>query len=260
MKKILLSFVFLSTFIISGQVNNYQEGDVVDDFTVTDINGNQYSLHNLTSQGKYVYLDFFYTSCEACKTVIPIFNEFWDKYGCGANEIFCIAINRGVDNDMEVADFENQYGGNFNHAPAISNEGGSLDVVNNFGVNVYPTICLIGPDNKLINKNIRPVENVKNLEDALPDSFTPQPAPCSSGITSIEDFQAKIYVSEDKKLVISLDKFATYKLQIVDITGKIIWSQLQHTSPVFINHLKPGVYIVNIQVKRGTYTKKIVLY
>jgi len=41
MKKIMLSaFLVLFTSVISAQVQNYNVGDVVDDFTVTDTDGN----------------------------------------------------------------------------------------------------------------------------------------------------------------------------------------------------------------------------
>ena len=61
MKRIILSaFLVLITSVVFAQVQNYNVGDVVDDFTVTDTDGNTWNLYDLTSQGKYVYLDFFF--------------------------------------------------------------------------------------------------------------------------------------------------------------------------------------------------------
>ena len=50
--------IALSTGLFA-QVTGYSVGDVVDNFTVTDVNGNEHSLYDITASGQYVYLDFF---------------------------------------------------------------------------------------------------------------------------------------------------------------------------------------------------------
>ena len=53
MKKIILSAILvLISSVITAQVQNYNVGEVVDDFTVTDTDGNTWNLYDLTSQGK----------------------------------------------------------------------------------------------------------------------------------------------------------------------------------------------------------------
>ena len=95
------------------QVQNYNIGDVVDDFTVTDTDGNEHNLYSITAEGKYVFLDFFFDTCVPCQTTTPIFNELHDKYGCNEGEVYCISINNGTDGDAEVIAFEEPYGGPF---------------------------------------------------------------------------------------------------------------------------------------------------
>jgi uncharacterized Rossmann fold enzyme len=53
MKKITLILVLIVTAATS-QVGNYNEGDVVDDFTVTDTDGVVHNLYTITAQGKHV--------------------------------------------------------------------------------------------------------------------------------------------------------------------------------------------------------------
>ena len=54
MKKI--TFVLaLFTCIVNAQVTGYNLGDVVDDFTVTDVEGVEHNLYTYLSEGKYVY-------------------------------------------------------------------------------------------------------------------------------------------------------------------------------------------------------------
>ncbi|MEM0519437.1 TlpA family protein disulfide reductase [Aequorivita flava] len=92
MKKITFLLLFIG-FTINAQVNNYSVGDVVDDFTVTDIDGVEHNLYSITAQGKYVWLDFFFADCVPCQQTAPIFNEFFDKYGCNEGLVFCLSIN-----------------------------------------------------------------------------------------------------------------------------------------------------------------------
>ena len=123
MKKITSLFLILLFSIVTlAQTNNYNVGDVVDDFTVIDTNGNTWNLYDLTSQGKYVYLDFFFDTCGPCQTTTPIFNEFHDTYGCNQGNLFMLSVNNGTDSDAEVIAFENAFGGDFTHAPAVSAE------------------------------------------------------------------------------------------------------------------------------------------
>jgi thiol-disulfide isomerase/thioredoxin len=259
MKKIGI-FIWLFNLALQAQVNNYQVGDIVDDFTVTDIDGNQYSLHQLTSQGKFVYIDFFYTSCSACQNIIPVINEFWDKYGCGANEIFCLAINRGYDDNSDVLNFENQYGGSFHHCPAISSEGGAANVVNAFGVNVFPTVCLIAPDNKLLNNNIYPIEYVRDLENTFPSNFNPQPASCSSSVYETEIKIPDIKITADREIIIELNKPHSSQVKIFDITGKLILNQKFNRERIIINHLHiKGTYILQITYGNSTAFNKIIV-
>ena len=75
MKKItLLALMLLFTFKFFGQAGNYNVGDVVDDFTVTDVYGVEHNLYEYADAGKYIYLDFFFDTCGPCQT--------WQFFGC----------------------------------------------------------------------------------------------------------------------------------------------------------------------------------
>ena len=61
MKKITALFLILLFSIVTlAQTNNYNVGDVVDDFTVTDVYGIEHNLYEYADAGKHIYLDFFY--------------------------------------------------------------------------------------------------------------------------------------------------------------------------------------------------------
>ena len=187
MKKPVLILTFLATSLFaSAQTNNYPIGSTVANFTVTDINGVSHSLYNYTSQGKYVVLDFFFTTCPPCQATAPYFNQLHETYGCNTADLVCLTIDRGDSNNGAVAAYENTYGGTYTHSPAVSNEGGSAAVKNAFGVNAYPTYCLIGPDNKMLQNDMWPISSMANFVSYFPSGGVIQPAACATGVTEIQ--------------------------------------------------------------------------
>lgn len=175
MKKLILSAfaLFTGMSFLNAQATSYPNGSTVANFTVTDTDGNSVDLYTITASGKYVLIDFFFDTCPPCQSTQPIFNEFYDKYGCNAGDVFCVSINNGTDNNAEVVAYEATYGGSFNHSPAVSSEGGSTAVKDAFGVSAYPTYCIVGPDNKMVANDIWPISDVATFEAAFPVTLNP---------------------------------------------------------------------------------------
>lgn len=259
--------LFISLFFIfqgQAQVLNYQIGDEVADFFVTDTEGNNWQLYELTGQGKYVYLDFFFADCAPCWDVQPIFNEFYDTYGCNQGELAMLAINEGRDTDQEVRDYEKEYGGSFRYAPAISGEGGSAAVVASFGVQSYPTVCLIGPNNRLLERQIN-VISVQALEAVFPQGLDPQPMECTE--LGVDDFQALTNITMSPN---PLSRGSALTLTTIEpiISAKIftIEGELVHTIKesstnivVYLNE-SSGLYLLKIQTESGFQTKKLIVH
>jgi len=259
----LLLLITFSLNITYGQVQNYNVGDVVDDFTLTDIEGNTHNLYEYTAAGKYVYLDFFFTTCGPCQSTAPIYNEFFDKYGCGAGDVMCISVNRGTDNDAQVEEYDNTHGGSFNHAPIISSDGGAQDVRINFGITAYPTICLINPENQIIKLDIWPVSGVETFENTFPAEFDPTPIPCTLGIneiTSEGDFSIFPNPSTGGIITISLQATSSANVSISNILGKEVFqSYLDNQNNSIQPNLAPGSYFVQVNTDKGTNVKKLIV-
>lgn len=188
MKKPLL--VLLATVLHAStfaQVQGYAEGEVVNDFTVTDTDGNVHNLYSITASGKHVMLDFFFDTCPPCQQTQPFFNQLHETYGCNGNDLFVISINNGTDNNAAVVAFEATYGGSYAHSPAVGIEGGCAAVDAAFDVVAYPTYCLIGPDNQLKRSDIWPINNMQSYVNAFPTGSNIQPAPCA--LTSVAEQQ-----------------------------------------------------------------------
>ncbi len=256
--KFLISFAFFFLpYILQAQFNNYQNGDTVADFTVTDVNGQTHNLYSYTAQGKYVYMDFFFSACGSCQDLIPVFNSLYDKYGCNEGDLICIAMNSGYDKDQDVIDFENEYGGTTHHAPAISSEGGCLEVVADFGPKYYPAVCLIGPDNSMINADIHPYGTLEDLENAFPDGFSPAVLDCSLGVP-MEQLQPVFQIfpnpGEGKEIFINNNSGVQIQsISIVNLLGQRLYRSTGKTDYARLSvNLSPGTYILQIQTCEKT--------
>lgn len=265
MKKILLLFLVVSSFGFA-QVNNYSVGQTVANFTVTDTDGNTHSLYDITASGKYVFVDFFFTTCVPCQTTQKYFNELHDKYGCNEGEIYTLSISGyAADNDIKVINFENTYGGPFKHSPAVSPEGGGAAVVSQFGINAFPTYCLIGPDNKLVNKDIYPIYNVGTFENAFPAGFAPDPMECTDGEMGVSDLsfnEVNIYPSvTNGPLYIALNKAGQTSISVFNMEGKEVFKTTANQKEIQLDlKLAAGVYIVRIQTEdKRVETKRFVI-
>jgi thiol-disulfide isomerase/thioredoxin len=264
MKRIFIAVLLIGNLFYGfAQFNNYENGDIVNDFTVTDVNGTTHNLYSYTTAGKYVYLDFFYSACGGCRDFIPIFNELYDKYGCNEGDIICLAINSGYDKDDGVVNFENTYGGSFNHAPAVSLDGGCEVVITDFDPMYYPAVCLIAPDNSMVNSNISPYNSVADLENAFPSGFNPTPQNCSLNINSIQNsyvFSVSPNPVINKELTIDIYSASNGTLIIYNILGKeLLFIKLTHSTQKIQVDLVSGIYLVKVKTKNGKTVKKLIV-
>ncbi|MBK5212389.1 MAG: T9SS type A sorting domain-containing protein [Flavobacteriaceae bacterium] len=261
MKKITFILLFFAVYL-NAQTGNYQNGDVVDDFTVTDTEGVVHNLYSITAQGKYVWLDFFFVDCGPCRQTAPIFNEFFDKYGCNDGEVYCLSINLGYDNDAYVEWYEQQFGGTFNHAPAASGDGGSGPVTSNFGVNAFPTYCLIGPDNTMINRDIWPLAGVQTFENTFPQGFNPPVMQCTIiGVEDVTAFDFNIYPSiSNGNVNINLPSSMEFSIAIFNTLGQQVFQNNYSEKNINLNlQLAPGVYMVKVAADNSSVTKRIII-
>ncbi|MBV1924458.1 MAG: T9SS type A sorting domain-containing protein [Flavobacteriaceae bacterium] len=264
MKKITSLLLLLTISMASfAQVNGYNIGDTVDDFTVTDVHGVEHNLYEYTAAGKYVYLDFFFDTCGPCQQTTPIFNEFFDKYGCNEGDLVMISMNNGSDSDEEVIAFEEQFGGPFNHAPAISADGGAGVVDSNFSIAAYPTYCMIGADNTLLVGDIWPLSGVETFEATFATAgIDPTVMECSLGVTEIENLDFSIFptVSNGQNINVELANQTAKNISVYDVTGKLVYSNNENSNQITFNlNVNAGVYFVKVNTDASSATKKIII-
>ncbi len=260
MRKFLLSLIVgLAASTAISQASNYPAGSTVDDFTVTDTDGNTHNLYSITASGKIVVMDFFFDTCGPCQGVQAMYNEFYDKYGCNAGDIYCITMNNGTDNDAEVIAYEATYGGSFNHAPAVSADGGGGDVTTAFGVGAFPTIVMIGTDNKMIVNDIWPFTAISDIEDNFPAGSNPTVMSCSAaGVEELVLGDLSVYpnpVTTDLNFSFQATVDSEATIEIYNLIGEKVMNYSfdakvgENIQVLNVNDLPNGQYIAKVTME-----------
>ena len=258
-----LFLILLFSILTFAQTNNYNVGDIVDDFTVTDVYGIEHNLYEYADAGKHIYLDFFFDTCGPCQTWQSTFSEFYDKYGCNGGDLVMLSINNGTDSDEEVLLYGETYGGPFNLPPAVSADGGSGSVNSNFGVSAFPTFCLIGPDRTLLNRDIWPLTDITTFEATFPNGVDPEVMECTIlGSTDLQTVKFTIVpsISNGQNISLVMENQIAEEIQVFDLTGKKVYSQkVNANNMVFSLNVSSGTYLVKVITENRSTTKKIII-
>lgn len=272
MKRFLLSTAaFCCALFTQAQVANYSVGDVVSDFTVTDTDGVTHNLYSYTAQGKYVLLDFFFDTCPTCQGTTPIFNQLHETYGCNQGDIIILSVNNGTDSDAEVIAFEEAFGGNFAHAPAISAEGGGGNVELDFDVVAFPTFVLIGTDNSLLEGDIWPISDMSSFEATFPQGMI-NPAAC---IVSVEDVEVRnselngVFpnpTSGALNLNLDLTNASEGSIKVINLIGEEVavleqglFDSGRNIRSYDVSQLNAGIYLVTVEAGSFIATKRLIV-
>ena len=118
-----------------------EEGKYVPDFTLKDINGNDFSLHSILGKGKYIVIDFWGSWCAWCIKGFPEMAEYYDKYK-DRLEIVGVAC---YDKEEKWKDAVNR-----NNIPwlHVFSYDGTTEV--RFGVTAYPYKIVVSPEGKVM--------------------------------------------------------------------------------------------------------------
>lgn len=99
-------------------------------------------------KGKYVFLDFWSTSCAPCIKDFPKIKEVFDKFSQNDIEIIGIADVRGK---IDIKNFINDQNVTWQNI----DEKNPLTINKGYNVNSYPTSYLIDPNGKIIDIDLR---------------------------------------------------------------------------------------------------------
>lgn len=127
-------------------------GEVIVDFTGTDLDGNEMHLYDILDAGQYVLINFFLAGDPYSQDIMSDMVDAYHMYGCNDHDVFFMEIcpNGGNSTCQDwVETFNVEY-------PTISRDGGGNDIAQAIPVAMYPTIMLIRPDHTFAQRDIYP--------------------------------------------------------------------------------------------------------
>ena len=115
----------------------FKVGDIMYDFTVTDINGKKVSIADELKEKDVVILNFWYVDCSACQLEFPFMQTVYESEDYDySDKVSIIALNP-FDDDLSVKSYAGEMGFTFNVAQD------TVGAFNAFGVSAYPTSVVI---------------------------------------------------------------------------------------------------------------------
>ena len=119
----------------------YEVGDIMYDFTFTDVNGNDYKLSELLKTKKMVMLNFWYVGCSNCAYEFPYINRAYNNF---KDELEILAINDyPTDTVADVKGYPEYLGVDL-AMPLIKGGNGQDDLtISNFDSSGWPTTVII---------------------------------------------------------------------------------------------------------------------
>ncbi len=141
------------------QEKKLDNGAEAPDFTLKDINGNDFKLSSL--RGKYVMLDFWGSWCGWCIKALPDMKECYNKHkDSGKFEIVSIDC-RDTEEKWKAA--VKQHGMTWTQVKSEKQD----DIPTLYGVPGYPTFIIINPEGKIIKRYVGSGEELYTYIDSL---------------------------------------------------------------------------------------------
>lgn len=128
-------------------------------FSVTDINGNEYSLEGL--KGKVIVINFWFVECKPCVMEMPELNKLVEKF----NNKDVVFLGFAMNEKDKIEQFLKKTKFKYNIIP------GAKDVVGTYGVNSFPMHIVIDK-NSIITFAINGLgpTTIEDLEKAIDSS------------------------------------------------------------------------------------------
>jgi cytochrome oxidase Cu insertion factor (SCO1/SenC/PrrC family) len=227
------------------------------DFTVTDTDGNSHNLFNILNSGKYVCLDFFFTTCGPCQATCPYYKQTFTNYGCNTQDVYFMSIDNG-NSDAECEAYETTFLGGSAGFPAISgNEGGGNAVVAAYGISAFPTYILIAPSHAIIEQDMWPISSAADF-DTYFNAHSLVYKACASGIEE-NAFSGGLSIypnpASERLIIETSNGEMVHSYKIVDVLGRTIAEESIHNTERYeinISTLATGMYYLEVLSAEGS--------
>lgn len=245
-KQLLLAAFAVFTMSASAQTTLTQAVD----FTVTFTDGTTFNLFDKLGEGKYVCIDWFFTTCPPCQANQAFYTEAYQNFGCNAGDVFFVSIENTVGDDA-VHDYEVTYAGD-NAPPAASGtEGGGIEAEELYNIGAFPTFILIAPDGSIVEQDMWPLTDGAATFAAYFENYDIEPMPCAVGI---DEASAELSFSSypnpaSEQLTLNLGGYSNaITIEVMNLVGERVYSATtdgeQHV--INVSELANGNYIVRL--------------
>jgi cytochrome c-type biogenesis protein len=129
----------------NGDEEEEEELELAQDFTLTDIDGNTFSLSDY--EGKVVVLDFMATWCIPCQEGMDDLKKVFNNYDDSKVVIITIDADE-EENDTQLRNFKDTYGDEWIYAVDYNNDADAK-----YNVTGYPTLFIINKKSEIAYMN-----------------------------------------------------------------------------------------------------------
>lgn len=207
----------------------YNLGDLVMDFTVTDTEGQEYSLKKLLESKDAVILNFYYNGCVPCQMEFPFLQEAYDEY---SENIAVIAMSP-QDTEEAVAAFKKEHKLTF---PMVACDKKWESIMQ---VTAYPTTVVIDRTGTIVLRHTGSVESAQTFKDVF-------------AAVSGEAYEQKIYksisevptVAETGTVENPQSMGATPKFQLTIEGGKEHYVEFLKIKNITLTVADPDAYVI----------------
>ena len=124
-----------------GFSDSYSLGDIMYDFTLTDIDGKSYKLSEMLETKKMVMINFWYKNCSNCAYEFPYINEVYPAY---KDKLEVLAVNDYVTDTVDTVKGYSEFLGEDLQMPLIKVGNTKNDLtLSKFPSEGYPTTVII---------------------------------------------------------------------------------------------------------------------
>ncbi len=239
MKKLLLTLILMLPLVLQAQT--------VDNFTLTDIDGNTFVLADKLAEDKSVLIYFFFTGCPNCAGTTPKLQQIYESVGGEDACMEILAFDVDPNEDIPaIQAYQDNYGVDFTFFNSQSNANAAVIfgmISSQFnGSAATPSTILINPDYSVAYKD---QGNDDYYNDVLEGEINSTiPTDCASTSTEILNTSSIAIYPNPTTDFVQFQTDTPLNYELYNIKGELI--QTANGFSVDLTNLNESVYYLKV--------------